>query len=1208
MSRGVRAARRAFRWTRWLILALLLPALLLAAFGQWWLLPRLNDYRDELGDALRDYLHLPVRIETVTAAREGWRLNLWLRGVRLRDPDSDAVLASFSRALVNLDLWRSARERRPVIEDLRLEGANLILEPGLEGMPRLRTAADSTAETGDAALSLPELARWLFGLRRLVIVGEQLTVRRPDGVDLRFPHPFLKLQDTPQGQRLTVTVEWPGRRDGQIQFMIKPLGDGLTVDEIDATGWRVEGYIGFEDGADRTVAHPRFELTGDGGERWRGRVWDLRLQEVWAWLMPWLDEPARHWLEPLAPRGELPEITFQADADKFVVAARLREAAWRPAHGLPGFKNLSGMLELKPEGGHIALDSRQTQADTGGLLRAPVTLDTLTGVVNWERTVAGLRFDSRGLELANADLDARIWGQVTLADTGETLLDLRAEYRGVQVDRAWRYLPVAVIPSEAVTWLDGALVGGRVASGEGVLHGPAHAFPFDHDEGLFETRFQVEGAVLDYATGWPKVEGLAAQVTFRNRGLRIEASAGRLRDAGLRNLTAGIDDLENAVVRVQGRANGLGASLWRALRESPVGHEWGTALPDLRIDGASTLDLDLTIPLDARPTRVRGRVGLANNRVTLPTGTIDLGSVRGEVRFTESSLDARDLRAVWRGAPLRLDLDLTGPEGRRELRTRVRGRLGLPALLGESSRALAGTIEGASDWEGLLIVPVGWGERRDRGPSFTLNLRSNLRGVAVHLPAPLGKTAAETRPLRIDLRPRERGVEVLEAGLDYGEGVRAVLELTDFLRDPRLGRGELRVNAGAARLPEAPGLTVVANLPRWELNLPAGFPATGAADGSPRTASPWTGLRRIDGRIGELVVGGQSFSQLTLAVTRHEDETRVELDSVRLEGRITVPDAPTPQRPINAALRRVHLQSGEHPARRGVATGALDPRRFPPLVLTVIDLRRDAVDLGRLRLVAMPLAGGIGLAECSLEAEPRRIAIDGDWRWTDQGPVSRLRATLEAQTLSEALAVFGYPAPGVAQGETRAELTAEWAGAPTAFTLEDLEGVLRFQVGPGQFLEIKPGLGRMVGLFNVQNLLRRLTLDFSDLFQPGTSFDRIAGEFAFGRGRAETTDLTIEAPAARIEIQGRIGLRARDYNQIITVTPRLGGTLPVAGALAGGPAVGAAVFVAERLLQKGIENVTRYQYTLTGSWDEPVLERLDEPSSVTLPPTRVGDQ
>jgi uncharacterized protein YhdP len=52
--------------------------------------------------------------------------------------------------------------------------------------------------------------------------------------------------------------------------------------------------------------------------------------------------------------------------------------------------------------------------------------------------------------------------------------------------------------------------------------------------------------------------------------------------------------------------------------------------------------------------------------------------------------------------------------------------------------------------------------------------------------------------------------------------------------------------------------------------------------------------------------------------------------------------------------------------------------------------------------------------------------------------------------------------------------------------------------------------------------------------------------------------------------------------------------LPVAGALAGGPAVGAAVFVAERLLQKGIEQATQYRYALTGSWDQPVMQLLEE--------------
>ena len=105
-------------------------------------------------------------------------------------------------------------------------------------------------------------------------------------------------------------------------------------------------------------------------------------------------------------------------------------------------------------------------------------------------------------------------------------------------------------------------------------------------------------------------------------------------------------------------------------------------------------------------------------------------------------------------------------------------------------------------------------------------------------------------------------------------------------------------------------------------------------------------------------------------------------------------------------------------------------------------------------------------------------------------------------------------------------------------------------------------------------------------------FDQISGAITFKRGQAYTDRLIMDAPAAQMQMQGRIGLQARDYDQQITVTPRLGGALPLAGALAGGPAVGAAVFLAERLLQKGIENITRYRYTLKGSWDNPVLESL----------------
>jgi uncharacterized protein YhdP len=77
-----------------------------------------------------------------------------------------------------------------------------------------------------------------------------------------------------------------------------------------------------------------------------------------------------------------------------------------------------------------------------------------------------------------------------------------------------------------------------------------------------------------------------------------------------------------------------------------------------------------------------------------------------------------------------------------------------------------------------------------------------------------------------------------------------------------------------------------------------------------------------------------------------------------------------------------------------------------------------------------------------------------------------------------------------------------------------------------------------------------------------------------------------------IGMSGRTGLVARDYDQLVTVTPQLASTLPIAGAIAGGPAVGAAVYLADKLVGDRFNRLTQVQYHVTGSWDKPVYSKL----------------
>lgn len=1291
------AFRRVLRWGRWLLLALTLILVSLAALGQWWLLPRLNDYRTVLADTLTDYLHLPAQIDEISALRDGWWLGLRLRGITLQQPERQAPLAHFSQATLGLDLWASLWTWRPVLDRVRLEGARLSLEAGTDGAWRLLGDADDAT----TARSLSEVAGQLFALPQLEVVGERLVVRQPSGISLEILHPYLQLQQTGKGQRLAFSADLPSNLGGQIQGLLtRESADGqplipdqgnfeLRIERINLAGWSLPlrtgdafveingawrdwqplqlagrvrltnatavaeprtallrswltqipgaalqfhgeqrenawqwtGNVRLSNKKGQVVAEPGFEFARSA-TGWHGKLHNLRVEDGLAWATPWLDEPVRRWLVPLDPHGKLPEIVWQIDPKGTDYAATVRFAglSTQAGSGLPGFASLNGTLTVAPTHGRLELDNQQrVRIATDELLRGPISLEVLAGAVDWRRSAAGeWRLESSGLTISNPDLKGRFWGSVTLPASGEPILDLRGDYREVRVEQVRRYLPAAAMPPKAVAWLDRALLGGRLTKGTLVFRGPLAAFPFDRGEGLFETRFQVEDAVLDYAPGWPKLERSQPTVVFRNRSLMIETETGRLLNAEVEKLSVGIEDLDKAVVRVNGRARGSGATMWRAFQDSPAGRDLGENLPDLRIDGVALLDLDLTIPLDPRPNEIRGRVGLLDNRIQLPAWDIALDRVRGAVAFTDDDLTARDLQALLHKQPIRLDLDLIGNEGQRELQARLRGHLALPDLLEEPPAALVAYLDGKSDWEGVVRMPTQ--HQRANTPAFVFNLSSNLRGTAIGLPAPLGKSAVEARPFKLSARPAADGTQLV-AEVEYSPTTRAVLEVTDFPRQPRFKRGALRIGAGAAKLLDGPGLAVVAHLSRWSPEMAVtdqthqtngrktsrlSAKARGTPDGkqSRNAANPFQlaeaadFLHSVDLQIDELLLGGRLLADVRLQAFPSKDEMRIQATGEGLAGEARLPYQPTVQQPVTVTLQRLRL--GPKVAATESAPGiftAMDPRNMPPLTLSIADFHFDGASLGELRLAAVPSTAGIRLSELKLTAPQQHIEASGEWQWLNGGHHSHLTAALHSDSLGAILNTFGYVDHGVERGKTEANLTVKWNAPLPDIALEQLDGNLQLRVDAGQLRDIKPGLGRLIGMLNIQNLTRRLNFDFSDLFQPGMEFDKISGDFKLTRGSAYTDNLQVEGPAARIEMAGRIGLQARDFDQTITVIPNVGGTLPVAGTIAGGPVVGAAVFVAERLLQKDIEQVTRYRYALTGPWDDPVIEALKKPAA-----------
>jgi uncharacterized protein YhdP len=245
-----------------------------------------------------------------------------------------------------------------------------------------------------------------------------------------------------------------------------------------------------------------------------------------------------------------------------------------------------------------------------------------------------------------------------------------------------------------------------------------------------------------------------------------------------------------------------------------------------------------------------------------------------------------------------------------------------------------------------------------------------------------------------------------------------------------------------------------------------------------------------------------------------------------------------------------------------------------------------------------------GFEADKLTATDQSFEIIGTGRWVADerealGSRTYVTATLNSTDVESTLGRLDF-VQGVS-GETMGiffDLT--WPGGPRADFLDVVDGQVQIRMEEGQLEEVEPGAGRMLGLVSFVALPRRLSLDFRDVFNKGFGYDSITGTFDIVAGNATTCDLSLEGPAANIGIVGRTDLAASEYEQAAVVTAKVGNTLPIVGAVVGGPPGAAAMLIFSQIFKKPLEEVGRVFYEIVGPWDDPDIDSADEESRMSL--------
>jgi len=891
-----------------------------------------------------------------------------------------------------------------------------------------------------------------------------------------------------------------------------------------------------------------------------------------------------------APRKE-GEVSLEAPKQPahWELSGRTERLRVKAGKEFPGVSNLSLGFQANPSSGKLVVDSNDVLLDfADGLFRQPLRLKRAQGSVQWNRTGRDLRIQSDSLEINTPDFMTRSRFSLYAPETGSPQLNLQTELSNGDVAYLHQYLPAGVMNPNLVKRLDRGLVAGNLRSGTILFHGPIQDFPFDKNPtGRFEALVGVEDAIFDYQDGWPRLEGMDAELHFLNNSFDGKIYDADIYASKVEKAEVRIDSLEPvSPLLLDGVVSGPLADDLRVLSDSPLSARFGSIVSEMAVEGDARLSLHLVQPLaveDNSDPKIVGALRFLDNRFKMPKWEVDLAGASGELHFDETKVWADGIKATGLGSDLRVDVE-SPKEGPRRTLIHARGRFDVKTLLDRYVGLSFPHIKGITNWHLTVDLP-----HSSRGPntSTELSLTTNLDGVSIDLPPPIGKRDNSHQPLRINLTPAPPN-KVMPVGIRLEGVADAILIMSKSGQGKReIDRAGISFGGEPARQPDQEGLYISGQLSHFKLDpwiemLPPSQQKNGTQGA--------TGfkMREVDVNFGRFEYKDLAFDQIRLKGGPAEEGWRGVVESPLFKGLVELP-SDLKNGVIRLDLDQLVFNSDKGKPDRGDQPNKFDPRSLPSFYVDSKHLIFNGQDLGSLLFRANKREDGLYFDQLKVASAWFNLNATGNWLYGKLYPGSSARFLMETQDLGRLLEAFAFTA-NIRKAPGRIEGSLTWPGDPRDVKNLQLDGELDLRLRKGSFADMEPGVGRVFGLLNLGALQRRLTLDFSDFFGKGLSFDRIEGRFSLDNGDAYTHNLLIEGPTGVINISGKTGLISKDFDQQVTVTPDLTGTLATAGAIAGGPVIGAALFVTNKIIGKELNKVSTTQYQVSGPWDNPKIE------------------
>ena len=996
------------------------------------------------------------------------------------------------------------------------------------------------------------------------------------------------------------------------------LRSGVLNADINGSNIKVKSAP-FDISVDGHTWQPLYINAAGQGRDWDAYVSGVELGSI-AKLVPlFVDSPAlTTTLSGLKPQGRLQDIHVQQVNGELAATAELVNFSQHFSQGVPGIANVNADLVVKDEQLVAKLQASNSALDFAQHFKQPMPFDDINAELqlSWQDSGINLNVEQFAFNAPSLALT----GQVNISAGSEqpATMALLANIERGDARHASLYYPHLLMGNDLVDYLNSSIIQGELNQGQVLFNGAFSDFPFNDKQGIFVVDAELANARFQFDPQWPVIEQMAANLNFTNNGMLITAREGNLVGLNVAGVTAEIADLTNEQLLVVNAdiANQQPEHVTELMVKSPLEPSVGQTLLDLTVSQPVSGHFKLELPLQhSEDVIASGYVDFNDNQLELATPQMSFAKVNGRLSYHNDKIDTKDIKLMWRDMPLSVDVTGRDQGDYYQALIDLAANWQLQHWQKEVPESLKKYADGDLNWQGQLVLNM----HNDGGFSYQADLESDLVAADLKLPAPYRKHVKQTLPLKASVTGQlDKSTVTVSAGDElsfYG-----VLEH----QDTRFHRAHLVLGNDTMLLP-MDGFHITTKLSEIEFtpwnnligdilaSLPNGTnhstqskAAKGLATGGQGTASLFPTPERIRGNVEQLNIIGQSLTNVSFNLLDQEQWWLLRLNAK--EARSEVKFYPNWQQQgieIDADFIHFAAETGDNiddsqqsEQLEEIAAKPFDYQQSLALFSSIprINLMCDhckvgKLDLGEVSFQVKHQGDTLLLENFKASRNKSSLELEASWQLTPEQSITKVTGELDISKLEREFEKLDY-ATVIKDSGMESKFDIHWQGGPSEFTLAKLNGKLDIDIDDGYLSEVSDKGARIFSVLSLQSLVRKLTLDFRDIFSDGMFYTYIRADMQINDGVLYTDNTRMKGAAGDLSVKGNtnLGEGALDYR--MSYKPNLTSSLPVLAWIA---TLNPVTFLAGVAIDQVFTSqvVSEFNFELTGSINDPVFKEVN---------------